>query len=51
MPADELQSVFEGAPLYELEFNPGNVTVLDLALKTECFDSNCKFILLVSCEF
>ena len=37
---NEITEVFEGATEYHLEFIPGQVTALDLALRTECFDSN-----------
>mgnify|MGYP002652854630 CR=1 FL=1 len=43
--AKELTEVFDGAPVLELEFVPGSFTVLELALKTGCFDSNCKCLI------
>lgn len=43
---DELVSIFEGVPIFHLEFIPGNVSVLDLALRTECFGSTSKCLYL-----
>ncbi len=35
----EIDDVFEGAPKCNLIFNPNEITVLDLAIKANCFQS------------
>lgn len=39
----EINDLFEGADEFQLEFVPGQISMIDLAMKTNCFKTSCKF--------
>ena len=42
----EIDDVFEGAAKCQLFFTPDEMTALDLAMKANCFESECMFPLM-----